>query len=81
MEAILLGAALVPLRGYTTASNFAFAFVALTIVVAEMGGRGAAVATALCSGLSLDFFLTETYMKLTIAEKPRSPSPGRPCAA
>src|SRR5437667_8037053 len=69
MAAILLGAALVPLRGYTTASNFAFAFVALTIVVAEMGGRGAAVATALCSGLSLDFFLTETYMKLTIAEK------------
>jgi hypothetical protein len=67
--AILLGAACVPLRGYTSASNFAFAFVALTIVVAELGGRWAAVATALCSGLSLDFFLTQPYMRLTIAEK------------
>jgi hypothetical protein len=69
MAAILLGAALVPLRGYTTASNFAFAFVALTIVVAELGGRGPAMATALCSGLSLDFFLTQPYMHLTMYEK------------
>jgi len=69
MAAILLGAALVPLRGYTTASNFALVFVALTIVVAELGGRSAAVATALCSGLSLDFFLTQPYMQLTMYEK------------
>lgn len=69
MAAILLGAACVPLRGYTSASNFAFAFVALTIVVAELGGRWAAVATALCSGLSLDFFLTQPYMRLTMYEK------------
>jgi hypothetical protein len=69
MAAILLGAAGVPLRTYTTASNFAFAFVALTIVVAELGGRWAAVATALCSGLSLDFFLTQPYMRLTMYEK------------
>src|SRR5207245_6638117 len=69
IAAILLGAALVPLRGYTTASNFAFVFVALTIAVAELGGRWAAVATALCSGLSLDFFLTQPYMQLTMYEK------------
>jgi hypothetical protein len=69
VAAILLGAACVPLRGYTSASNFAFAFVALTIVVAELGGRWAAVATALCSGLSLDFFLAQPYMRLTIYEK------------
>jgi len=69
MAAILLGAALVPLRGYTTASNFALVFVALTIAVAELGGRSAAVATALCSGLSLDFFLTQPYMQLTMYEK------------
>jgi hypothetical protein len=69
MAAILLGAAIVPLRGTTTASNFAFVFVALTIVVAELGGRSAAVATALCSGLSLDFFLTQPYMQLTMYEK------------
>jgi two-component system sensor histidine kinase KdpD len=69
MAAILLGMALVPLRGFTTASNFAFVFVALTIAVAEFGGRWAAVATALCSALSLDFFLTQPYLTLTIAEK------------
>jgi K+-sensing histidine kinase KdpD len=69
MAAIVLGAALVPLRGLTTASNFAFVFMALTIVVAELGGRWAAVATALCSALSLDFFLTQPYMRLTMYEK------------
>ena len=56
LVAILLGVALMPLRSFTTASNFTFAFMALTILVAEYGGRRAAVATALCSALSLDFF-------------------------
>ena len=76
-----------PLRTYTTASNFAFVFVALTIVVAEMGGRAAAVVTALVSALSLDFFLTQPYMRLTIHEKhdvidPRAgPDPARPRAS
>ena len=69
LVAILIGAALVPLRGFTSAANFAFVFVALTIVVAELGGRWATVATALCSGLSLDFFLTQPYMQLTMYEK------------
>jgi K+-sensing histidine kinase KdpD len=69
LAAILIGAALVPLRGFTTASNFAFVFVVLTIVVAEMGGRWAAVATALVSAMSLDFFLTQPYLRLTMYEK------------
>jgi K+-sensing histidine kinase KdpD len=69
LAAILLGLALVPLRGFTSASNFSFAFMALTIVVAEYGGGRAAVATALCSALSLDFFLTQPYLRLTIADK------------
>ena len=69
LAAILLGMALVPLRGLTTASNFTFVFLALTIAVAEFGGRWAAVATALCSALSLDFFLTEPYQRLAIADK------------
>lgn len=69
LAAILLGMALVPLRSYTTASNFTFAFMALTILVAELGGRRPAVATALCSALSLDFFLTQPYLRLTIADK------------
>ena len=69
LAAILLGMALVPLRGVTVASNFTFPFVILTFVVAEFGGRVPAVATALISALSLDFFLTEPYLKLTIAGK------------
>ena len=43
--AILLGIALIPFRESTTASNLTFAFVVLTIVVAEFGGRTAALAT------------------------------------
>lgn len=69
MAAMLLGIVLMPLRGFTTASNFTFAFLALTIVVAEFGGRWAAVATALASALSLDFFLTRPYLRLTIEDK------------
>ena len=69
MAAILLGMLLVPLRSYTSASNLTFVFLALTILVAEFGGQRAAIATALCSALSLDFFLTEPYLRLTIADK------------
>jgi len=69
LAAILLGMALVPLRGYTVASNFTFVFMALTILVAEFGGQWAAVATALCSALSLDFFLTQPYLRLSIESK------------
>lgn len=69
LAAMLLGVALIPLRGFTSASNLTFAFLALIIVVAEFGGRSAAVATALCSALSLDFFLTEPYLSLRMNEK------------
>ncbi|MBZ5498929.1 MAG: DUF4118 domain-containing protein [Acidobacteriia bacterium] len=69
LAAILLGMALVPLRGFTSASNFSFIFIVLTILIAEYGGLRAAVATALCSAASLDFFLTQPYLQLTIADK------------
>jgi hypothetical protein len=69
LAAVLLGMALVPLRAVTTASNLTFAFMALIILVAELGGRNAAVATALSSALSLDFFLTRPYLRLAIADK------------
>jgi K+-sensing histidine kinase KdpD len=69
LAAILIGMSLVPLRGLTVASNFTFVFVVLTIVVAEFGGRRAALATAVTSTLSLDFFLTEPYLRLSIASK------------
>lgn len=67
--AIALGIALVPLRELTSASNLTFLFLALTIAVAELGGRRAAVATALVSAFSLDFFLTRPYLRLTIEDK------------
>ena len=69
LAALVLGMALVPLRDFTTASNFTFVFLVLTIVVAEFGGRGPALATALISALSLDFFLTRPYLKLSIEAK------------
>jgi len=64
--AVALGVALTPLRTHVTASNLAFVFMALTIVVAEMGGRGPGLATAVVSALSLNFFLTEPYLSLEI---------------
>ena len=53
VAALVLGMALVPFRDVTTASNFTFVFLLLTIVVAEFGGRGQTLATALVSALSL----------------------------
>ena len=69
LAALLLGMALVPVRGFTSASNFTFLFLALTILVGELGGRTAAFATAVASALSLDFFLTEPYLQLSIDSK------------
>ena len=66
---IMLAVVLIPLRTVTPASNLAFAFLALTIVVAELGGRSAAFVTALVSGMSLNFFLTEPYLSLTIEKR------------
>lgn len=69
LVAILLGVALIPLRESVIASNLTFPFIMLTIIVAEFGGRPAAIATALVSALSLDFFLTKPYLRLTIEGK------------
>jgi len=69
MAAILLGGALMPLRGVTVASNLTFAFLALTIAIGEFGGRLPALATALASALSLDFFLTRPYLRLAMHDK------------
>jgi hypothetical protein len=66
LGAIGLGIALIPLRSVTSASNLAFAFLIFTVVIAEVGGRGAGLATAVVSALSLNFFLTEPYLTLNI---------------
>src|SRR5262249_32620298 len=65
LGAVALGIALVPLRAVTSASNLAFVFLAFTVVVAELGGRGPALLAAVVSAMSLDFFLTEPYLRLT----------------
>ena len=75
LAALFLGVALVPLREVTVASNFTLAFIALTILVGEFGGRTARRRDgAWCPSLSLDFFLTQPYMRLAIAGQER---PGR----
>src|SRR6185503_19337693 len=66
LGALGLGFVLIPLRSLTSASNLAFVFLAFTIVVAELGGRSAAVVTAVVSAMTLNFFLTEPYMSLQI---------------
>src|SRR5574341_783941 len=63
-----LGVALIPLRQLTSASNLAFVFLAFTVIVAEFGGRTAALVTAVMSAISLNFFLTEPYLTLTISK-------------
>jgi hypothetical protein len=63
-----LGIVLIPLRTVVAASNLAFVFLAFTIVVAELGGRGPALVTALVSAMSLNFFLTEPYLTLVITK-------------
>lgn len=69
LGSMALGAGLIPLRGLTSASNLAFVFVAFIIVVAELGGRGTALATAVVSAMSLNFFLTEPYLSLVITKR------------
>jgi two-component system, OmpR family, sensor histidine kinase KdpD len=64
--AVALGGALTPVRTLVPASTLAFVFIALTLVVAEMGGRGPGLATAVVSAFSLNFFLTEPYLSLEI---------------
>lgn len=69
LGSMALGVALIPLRGVTSASNLAFVFVAFIIVVAELGGRSAALVTAVVSAMSLNFFLTEPYLTLAITKR------------
>jgi K+-sensing histidine kinase KdpD len=64
--AILIGMLLTLARDLTSASNLAFVFLIWTIVVAETGGRSAALTTAVISALSLNFFLTKPYFSLSI---------------
>ncbi len=65
---IAVGAALYPARGHTAAANLALVFVIVTVGVAAVGLRGAAVVAALVSGLSFDYFCTQPYLSLRISD-------------
>jgi two-component system sensor histidine kinase KdpD len=67
--ALALGVGLMPLRTVTSASSLAFVFLGFTIIIAELGGRGAALVTALVSAMSLNYFLTEPYLTLAISKR------------
>jgi len=69
LGSMALGIILIPLRTVVAASNLAFVFMAFTILVAELGGRGPALVTALISAMSLNFFLTEPYLTLAITKR------------
>jgi len=68
LGSLALAIVLIPLRSVVSASNLAFVFIAFTIIVAELGGRGPALVTALVSAMSLNFFLTEPYLTLMISK-------------
>jgi K+-sensing histidine kinase KdpD len=68
LGSMIVAVALIPLRAHVAASNLAFVFMAFTIIVAELGGRGAALVTALVAAMSLNFFLTQPYLTLTISK-------------
>jgi two-component system, OmpR family, sensor histidine kinase KdpD len=68
LGSMALAIVLIPMRTVVAASNLAFAFMAFTIIVAELGGRGPALVTALVSAMSLHFFLTEPYLTLAISK-------------
>jgi hypothetical protein len=66
LGALSLGVVLILVRDRTSASNLAFVFLLWTILIAEVGGRAAALATAVTSALSLNFFLTRPHLTLAI---------------
>ena len=68
LGALAIGIALIPLRDATSASNLAFVFMAFTIIMAELGGAFSALVAALVSAMSLNFFLTEPYLTLSISK-------------
>jgi len=68
LGAMAIGVALIPLREATSASNLAFVFMAFTIIMAELGGALPALVAALVSAMSLNFFLTEPYLTLSISK-------------
>jgi hypothetical protein len=65
----VVAAALTPLRDSVSSTNAALVMVVAVVAVAAAGRRGAGVVAALSSALWFDFFLTEPYHQLVIADR------------
>jgi hypothetical protein len=63
---IAVAASLVSVRGELDATNVALALVLVVVAVAAVGGRGPAVAAAVTSAASFEFFFTKPYLSLRI---------------
>jgi K+-sensing histidine kinase KdpD len=66
--AILLGAALVPLRSTLGPTNVALLMTALVVVAAVGGGRIAGVTTGVTAALSFNFFHSKPYLTMRVAD-------------
>lgn len=66
--AILLGAALVPLRSTLGPTNVALLLTTLVVIAAVAGGRVAGVATGVTAALSFNFFHTKPYLTMRVAD-------------
>ncbi len=64
--AIVLGAALVPLRSSLGPTNVALLMTTLVVVAAVAGGRIAGVATAVAAAVTFNFFFTKPYLTLRV---------------
>lgn len=63
---ILVGAALVGVRGHIQNANVALILVVVVVSAAAIGGRLAGATSAVVSALAFDFFHTQPYLALTI---------------
>lgn len=63
---IVVGAALVGVRGHIQNANVALILVVVVVAAAAIGGRLAGATSAVVSALSFAFFHTQPYLRLTI---------------
>jgi hypothetical protein len=69
VTAIMVAAALVPLRSVLVNADVALVLVLVVVVAAVGGGRQAGAVTAVVCALSFDFFHTRPYLQLRIASQ------------
>ena len=66
---LVIAVALVPLRGSVSSVNAALILVVVVVAVAANGNRPAGALAAASAAAWFDFFLTEPYLRFTIADR------------